>query len=147
MPAPLVLVEITAGIIGIAWIVSFSFELHYRVITGAAFLLLMVLRSRLVKSYERSGRAVRIQKAVAVSYMGRLPVLIRWLRIAFGVVVGLMLLFGFAPMPLRVAHGGIIACVLGLFVVCFLHFFAERRYVARGRAMDVYDPPQNITQR
>jgi hypothetical protein len=147
MPAPLVLIEIAAGIIGIAWVVSFSFEWHYRVIAGSAFLLLMVLHSWLVKSYERTGRAVRIPKAEGVSYVGRPPALVRRLRIAFGFVVALMLLFGFAPMPLRTAHDGIIACVLSLFVVGFLHFFAERRYVASGRAMEKYDLTQDITHR
>ena len=50
-----------------------------------------------------------------------------------------MLLFGLAPMPPELAHRGIIACVLSLFLLVGIRFFAVIYFVNTGRAKDEYD--------
>jgi hypothetical protein len=136
------LVEVAAAIVGVAWLALFSWGWLYRVLIALAFLALIVVQSKLNKSFERSGLAVRlprIPRVVAVSYPNGVPSLLRWLRVGFFVAVIVMLLFGFAPMPLELARIGIIACVLSLFLLGIVHFLAERHFVNTGHAKDEYD--------
>lgn len=141
-PEPLLLVEAGSVIVGVAWLILFSWGWPYRIATASAFVALGIVHSKLVRGYERTGEAVRIPRAVAVSYATGLPVVLRGTRIAFFVVVAVILFFGLAPVPLNVAHVGIIVCILSLFLVGFLHFVAERHYVATGRATEDYENPR-----
>jgi xanthosine utilization system XapX-like protein len=141
-PTALVLVHIAAAIVGVAWLALFSWGWLYRVLIALAFLELVVVQSNLNKSFERSGLAVRIPRiprVVAVSYPNGVPSLLRWLRVGFFVAVIIMLLFGFAPMPLELARIGIIGCVLGQFLLGIVHFLAERHFVNTGQAKEEYE--------
>ena len=136
-PTSLVLVEVAAGIVAIAWLALFSWGWLYRVLIPLTFLALGAVHSKLNKSFERSGRAVRIPRVVAVSYPNGVPSLLRWLRVGFFTAIVVMLLLGFAPIEL--AHIGIIACVLSLFLLGIVHYFAVRHFVNTGRAKHEYD--------
>jgi hypothetical protein len=59
------------------------------------------------------------------------------LRVGFFLIVAVMLLFNFAPVPTPTARFGITACVLALFAVGFLHVVLENHYVSTGRATEV----------
>ncbi len=132
------LLEIIAVFVGIAWLAFFAYGWWARSAVIGAFLILAVLRSRLISGYARDGSAVPIPRAVSVSYKTRLPLALRLLRTNFFVSVGVMLVFGLAPLLRKVAEIGIIVCVLSLFVGGFLHYFVERHFVNIGRAADVY---------
>lgn len=136
---PLVLVEVAAGIVGIAWLALFSRGWMYRVFIVSAFLVLGVVHSKLNQSFERRGLAQRIPRVIGVSYANGVPSLLCWLRVGFFAAVVVMLLFGFSPMPLELARIGIVACVLSLFLLGIVHFLAERHFVNTGHAKDEYD--------
>lgn len=138
-PSALVLVEVATAVVGIAWMALFSFGWAYRIFIVAAFLALAIVASKLTKTYERTGLAMRIPRVVAVSYPSGLPSLLWWLRMGFFAAVALMLLFGLAPLPPKMAQTGMIACVLGLFLVGIGHLIAERHFANTGRAIDEYD--------
>lgn len=137
-PLTLVALDATAVLVGVAWLAVFTFGWWARLVVIAAFLLVGVLRSRVIRNYESDGTAVPIPRAKGVSFGGKLPAALRVLRVSFFVSIALMLLFGFAPMQKRTAEIGIIACVLTLFAGGFLHALIERHYVNTGRAIDIF---------
>ena len=59
------------------------------------------------------------------------------LRYGYFVLAGLMILFGVAPFADRTARMGIIACVLGLFILAGVYIALEWRYVNAGRAKEI----------
>jgi hypothetical protein len=137
-PLRLVLLEIIAVFVGVAWLTFFAYGWWARSAVICAFLILAVLRSRLISGYVRDGSAVPIPRAVSVSYKARLPLALRLLRTSFFVSVAVMLVFGLAPLPRKIAEIGISVCVFSLFLGGFLHYFVERHFVNIGRAADVY---------
>lgn len=58
-------------------------------------------------------------------------------RSAFFVTVATMFVFGLAPVPEMIARRGIIGCVFALIAVAILNLSLERKYVERGRAVEV----------
>ena len=65
------------------------------------------------------------------------PVPLLALRVAFFVVVGLMLMFGVGPFRFEVAKTGIVICAFALIAVAFAYVLLERHYMKIGRATDV----------
>jgi hypothetical protein len=138
-PFRLVLFEIMWGISALVWMAFFYRGWLYQIAIVPVFVIFTLFYSRLVKSYERDGIAVPIPRAVGVSYEGGKPPMIRGLRIAFFALVGLIVVFGFAPLPADIWKFGIIGCVLALSAVGVSHFIAERHFVNTGRAHDRYE--------
>lgn len=58
-------------------------------------------------------------------------------RVAFFVVVGLILMFGIDPFRFEVAKNGITGCVFALVAVAVANVLLERRYIKIGRATEV----------
>jgi hypothetical protein len=56
------------------------------------------------------------------------------LRYGFFVVVGIMIVFGLAPLAERTAKLGIIGCVISIMAIGFLHVVLAHHYVRTGRA-------------
>ena len=140
-PAPLRVCGVAAIILALAFVFFFSMGWIYRVVISSMLLPVVVIGSKLVSSYERNGEAIRIPQVVAISYQKRAPAPIRWARAAFFVDLGLVLILGLAPIPARIAHYGIIGCMLSLFVIGGIHFIAEQHYVNTGVAKEKYDTP------
>lgn len=95
--------------------------------------------SRLVLRYEQTGRAVRLPRrpSLIVRYPSGLPRPMLVARSAFFVTVATMFVFGLAPVPEMIARRGIIGCVFALIAVAILNLSLERKYVERGRAVEV----------
>jgi|SRR5690349_7388675 hypothetical protein len=142
-PFALVLVDIAMGIICVCWVVFASHGWPYIFGILAVFLALAAIASKLTKSYERTGRAVRIPRVVAVGFTRGTPPPIRALRVAFFVLVAALLFFGLAPFPLTIAKRWSIGSIVGLFAVGGIHFFLERHYVTTDRAEKQYDSHSN----
>jgi hypothetical protein len=140
-PPLLVLVEIAGGIVCIFWVALGPRSWAYALAIAAVFFTLGLVRSRLLKIYERSGEAVRLPRAISVVFRNGIPTPIRALRSTFFVVVAALLLFGLAPVSMPVAKAGMISSIVSLFVVGILHFLLERHYVNTGRADEQYDRP------
>lgn len=142
-PFPLVLVDIAMGIVCVGWVVFASHGWPYVFGILAVFLALAAIASKLTKSYERTGLAVRIPRVVAVGFTKGTPPPIRALRVAFFVFVTTLLFFGLAPFSLTVAKTWMIGSIVGLFAVGGMHFFLERYYVKTDRAEEQYDSHSN----
>ena len=142
-PFPLVLIDIASGIVCVCWVVFASRGWPYIFGILAVFLMLAAIASKLTKSYERTGLAVRIPRVVAVGFTKGTPAPIRALRVAFFIFVAALLFLGLAPFPLTVTKRWMIGSIVGLFSVGGMHFFLERHYVNTGRAEEHYDSPSH----
>src|SRR5205085_10031916 len=92
----------------------------------------------------RSIVATRTSKATfSIEYPNGLPSALIAVRIAFFVIVAMMLVFGAVPMADSVAKTGIICCVLALFGIGFLYDALERHYVDSGHATEIKIPDVN----
>lgn len=104
----------------------------------AIFIAYTVARSLLLTRYERTGEAVPLNRlSVVVKYPHGFPKAMLAARLAFFVVVAVMLVFGIAPFPFDTAKRGVIGCVFGLIGVAVLNLFLEAHYVRAGRASEV----------
>ena len=135
------LTEIAAGVVAILWVALASRGWRYVLSIAGLFLLLAVVRGRLLRNYERTGEAVPIPRPTGVVFTSGTPTTIRVLRRAFFAVVTVLLFFGLAPLPNPIAKTGMIVSVVGMFAVGGFHFFLERHYVNTGRAEERYDGP------
>ena len=142
-PFPLVLIDIASGIVCVCWVVFASRGWPYIFGILAVFQMLAAIASKLTKSYERTGLAVRIQRVVAVGFTKGTPAPIGALRVAFFIFVAALLLFGLAPFPWTITKRWMIGSIIGLFIVGGMHFFLERHYVNTGRAEEHYDSPSH----
>ena len=93
-PFPLVLLDIASGIVCVCWVVFASRGWPYIFGILAVFLMLAAIASKLTKSYERTGLAVRIPRVVAVGFTKGTPAPIRALRVAFFIFVAALLFLG-----------------------------------------------------
>jgi hypothetical protein len=128
-------------VLGIFWIILGTMRWKYVLSLLAVFVVLAAIRSRLLRTYERTGDAVRIPYPTAVIYPNEKPAIIRILRHGFFVVVAVLLAFGLLPIPMSIAKRGMIGSVIMLFVLGALHFFFEQHYINTGQAEEHYDQP------
>lgn len=138
-PIFLMFIEIALAILLITSAVSFGFD-NWRSAapTVALFLAYIITYSLVIRRYERIGKAVRRRTInVMVMFPEGYPVPLLALRVAFFVVVGMMLIFGVGPFRFDVAKTGIMGCVFALIAVAFAYVLLERHYVKIGRATDV----------
>ena len=136
-PVFLTFIEIAFAILLIISAVSFGFD-NWRSAapTVALFLAYIITYSLVIRRYERTGKAVRRTTLnVMVMFPEGFPVPLLALRVAFFIVVGLMLMFGAYMHPC--IHKFLIGCSFGLIAVAFAYVLLERRYVKIGRATDV----------
>lgn len=96
------------------------------------------ISSRLNEKYEKTGEAVRLKLVGVVSFPNGAPAGISFLRVAFFVIVAVMLFFAAAHLSLAVAHAGIAASMVGLMVLGVVYVFAERHYVKTGRGIEKF---------
>jgi hypothetical protein len=138
-PFFLTFIEIAFSISFIISAVSFGFEnWHSAAPTLALFVAYVVTYSLVVRRYERTGQAVRRRTVnVMVRFPEGFPKPLLAARVAFFVVVGVMLLFGIGPFRFDVAKNGIIGCVLAVVGVAVANVLLERHYMKIGRATDV----------
>ncbi len=126
-------------ILAICWVGLASRGRRYALVMVAVFICVAIARSRFLTAYERSGDAVRLQRATAVVFRNGIPAPMRVLRYAFLVLVAVLLFFGLAPISLPLAKAGMIASILSILAVGFAHFWLERYYVNIGRPDEQYD--------
>ncbi len=137
-PVPVILIQIAFPITGIAWVFAglsrgWRVELSFVTVMSLIFL----GHAKLLRYYERNGRAVPIPiRRVVVKYPTGWPRPMFAARLAFFVVVGLMIYFGVAPIAEFNARRGITACVFALIIVAILNIGLERWYVRKGRAKE-----------
>jgi hypothetical protein len=74
---------------------------------------------------------------VMVRFPEGFPAPLLAVRVAFLVVVGLMLMFGLGPFRFEVGKNGIIGCVFALVAVAVANVLLERHYMKIGRATEV----------
>lgn len=137
-PFPLVLLDVPKVILVAVWV--FLVPGHWSRAIGVVTILLIIafISRKLHRRYERTGDAVRIPRPrVVVKFSKGLPGLMLTARIAFFVIVAIMVVFGVAPMAASTARIGIIACVLPLIGVAVLSLALEHHYVGTGRATEV----------
>jgi hypothetical protein len=101
----------------------------------AVAILAGVLNSKRVRTY--SGKTTMSRPTVAIRFSGQLPSVLVGLRVAFFVIVALMLVFGVGPIAPSMARAGIVFCVLALFALGLLYGVFENHYVNTGRATEV----------
>ncbi len=112
----------------------------WRSITPAIAILIAygITRSLLLTRYERTGDAVPIHRiSVVVKFPHGFPQPMLAARLAFFVVVALMLFFAIGHFPFDVMRYGIIGCVFGLIGVAVINLLLEAHYVKAGRAIRV----------
>jgi type IV secretory pathway VirB2 component (pilin) len=138
-PFFLTFIEIAFSISFIISAVSFGFEnWHSAAPTLALFVAYVVTYSLAVRRYERTGQAVRRRTVnVMVRFPEGFPAPLLAVRVAFLVVVGLMLMFGVGPFRFEVAKNGIIGCVFALVAVAVANVLLERHYMRIGHATEV----------
>lgn len=138
-PVPLILVEIAFAISFIASASTFGFrDWRGAAPTLAIVVAYLVAYSVLIRRYERLGRAVRRNNLnVVVRFPEGFPKPLLGTRIAFFVVVGVMLVFGIVPFPFEVVKKGIISCVFALIGVAVANVLLEWHYVKAGRAVNI----------
>ncbi len=131
-------------IIGLCWVFFAKTSWLVGGSIFAAFMALGIVYSRVLAAYERAGIAVRLpEKQEPSAHIGPTPCPIRAIHYAFFVLVAVMLVFGFAPLPLAAARQGIIASVVGLFVLTFLHFVFHLRYIPSGPTEPTAEPARS----
>jgi hypothetical protein len=144
-PIPIVLLDIAMVIVGVSWVAFASKSWIRAVPLIAVFLAIALVYSKLLRAYERTGEAVRIARPLTVvKFVNGIPGPILMLRYAFFVTVAIMIVFGVARVEDATAKVGIIGCVIGLFVIGFLHLAIEHHYVSTGRAKEV-DSSRRLT--
>jgi hypothetical protein len=138
-PFFLTFIEIAFVISFIISAASFGFEgWRSAAPTLALFVAYVVTHSLVVRHYERTGQAVRRRTVnVMVRFLKGFPKPLLAARVAFFVVVGLMLMFGVGHFRFEVAKNGIIGCVFGLVGVAVANVLLERHYVRVRRATEV----------
>lgn len=112
----------------------------WRSVTPAVAILVVyaVTRSLLLTRYERTGDAVPIHRiSVVVKFPYGFPKPMLAARLAFFVVVAVMLVFGIGPFPFDLARHGIILCVIALFGLAIFNVLLEAHYVRAGKATEV----------
>jgi len=107
---------------------------------AAVVLLVVFVNSKLVRGY--AGRMPTSRPTVAINFANGLPSAMVAVRIAFFVIVAVMVVFGVGPVANSTAKAGIITCVLALFVVAFANGALEQHYVKTGRANKVAVPAE-----
>jgi hypothetical protein len=147
-PLSIRLLEVALAIVGILWLFLASRSWINVSLIGSVFLALMVLYSRRLSFYEKTGEALPIpQRRTLVKFRSPVPASIVVLRCGFLVAVAAMIVFGFAPFSERIVRTGIVVCVLALFAIAFIHVALEQYYVNRGRAEEIEvrrsDTPQS----
>jgi hypothetical protein len=139
-PFPIFLLNVAMGITAVLWVIFASRSWVHAVAVFVLFLVIVFIDSRLHKTYERTGYAVRIARPnTVVRFVNGLPVPILALRYAFFVIVAVLLALGLAPVTFATAKVGIIGCILSLFAVAILHLLLEFHYINTGRAKNM-DP-------
>jgi hypothetical protein len=137
-PFPLVLLAVAMALLLLSWIVFVPGHWLRSVGTIAAFLVLVFIDTKLHTHYEQTGQAVRIPRPKVVArFPNGLPVPMLAARLAFFVNVGVMIVFGVAPIADSTARTGIIGCVFVLIGVALLNLALERHYVNIGVAEEV----------
>jgi len=100
----------------------------------AVAILALFLNSKLVRTY--MGRVARSRPTVAISFANGLPSAMVGVRIAFFVIVAVMVVLGIGPVADSTARVGIIACVFALFGIALLDGALEYYYIKIGRATE-----------
>jgi uncharacterized RDD family membrane protein YckC len=137
-PAPLIAIEVATPVSWFAWIAyapnllasTALLVLTYVVALAAC----LFVHAALLEHYEQTGQAVALPSRRTHTEYGSLPRPVLAVRIAFFVVVAVMLAFGLAPVREATARAGIIATVFALFVLGLLSVLLEAHYVNTGRA-------------
>ena len=138
-PLPLRLLDIAVLAVVLAWVFLVPGHWYRAIPVIAAFVAVAYVAEKFDRHYEKTGQAVRIPKPPqkVVKFPGKLPGAMLAARSSFFVVVAVMLVFGFAPMPKLTARHGIIGCVLALFVVAVVNLSLEAHYINTERAIEV----------
>jgi hypothetical protein len=137
-PLPLILLDIGMAVLALLWV--FLIPGHWPRAIGviAVFLVIAFISTKLDGYYERTGQAVRIPRSrVAVKFPQGLPLPMLAARLSFFVTVGIMVIFGVAPVADSTARNGIIACVFMLVAVAVLNLGLEHHYVNTGQAKEM----------
>ena len=138
-PPFLTVIEIAFAISFIVSAVALGFDNWRRAAPTIAILAAYgATYSLMIRRYERTGQAIprKTIKAI-VSFPEGVPKLLLGARVAFFVVVGLMLVFGIGPFPFDIARKGIIGCIFGLVGIAISNLLLEKHYVKVGRATEV----------
>jgi hypothetical protein len=107
---------------------------------SSVVVVVVVLNLRRVRSSMATGTS---QATFSIEYPNGLPSELIAVRIAFFVIVAMMLVFGAVPMADSVAKTGIICCVLALFGIGFLYGALEHHYLKTGHAAEIKFPDEN----
>ena len=139
-PIALLLAEVAFIIAFLVWGFLGGVTRGWRGYTTLIALLIAMdfLYSKLIRAYERNGRALSIKRPrVRVEYPSGLPGLMLAVRFSFFAAIAIMLFMGLGSVPESTAKIGIIVCVFALVAVAGLSIALERYYVSRGRAIEV----------
>jgi hypothetical protein len=137
-PFPLVLLYTANAVLVGLWVFLVPGHWPRAIAIISVFLVLAVIVTKLVRHYERTGQAVRISRpTVVVKFSQSLPAPMMAARLAFFVIVAVMIVLGVAPVADSTARTGIIACVFLLIGVVVANLSLERHYVNTGHAKEV----------
>jgi hypothetical protein len=107
----------------------------------AVLIFALFLNSRSVRAF--MGRAERSSPTLAIRFANGLPSAMVVVRVAFFVIVGVMVVLGVGPVADTTARVGIIACVLALLVTGLLYGVLESYYIKTERATMTEVPVQS----
>ncbi|PYY05833.1 MAG: hypothetical protein DMG69_25270 [Acidobacteria bacterium] len=111
---------------------SGGLDVGWRVAVPSSAVLILFFNSKFVRAYMR--RVVRSSPTVAINFANGLPSAMVGARIAFLVIVAVMVMLGVCPVAGSTARVGIGACAFALFGVGLLHSILENYYINTGRA-------------
>jgi hypothetical protein len=137
-PFPLVLLDIVMAVLVGLWVFLIPGHWPRAIAIVAAFLVIAFIGTKLHRHYERTGQAVQIPRPRVVAQFSQgLPIPVLTARLAFFVIVAIMVVFGVASIAGSTARIGIIVCVFALIGVAVLNLALERHYVNTGHAKEI----------
>lgn len=138
IPTPLKVLNLLAMLSFVGIALAMPRDWHLLVVMATWFVTFAFISSRLHRKYERTGEAVRLRRSIGVTFVDGIPGPICAIRVAFFVLVAVMLVFGMVRLSSEAAHRGIVASVFALIAVGVIYLFAERHYVKTGRAVETF---------
>jgi hypothetical protein len=138
-PVPLRLLDIALLAAGLLWVVLAARSWLVAIGIAALFVCLAFLQARLIKSYERAGLAIPIERPkVSLGFTGRLLPPLRVLRYVYFILVGILVFFGLAPVSQQVARAGVISAVISLFVAAGAYIVLSWYYSGRNDSRELH---------
>src|SRR5437764_6320390 len=132
-PYPIILADSAAGVLCLLWVFLAGRHWWLALLIIAAAVGVAFVDTRLHKKYERTGSSVPIVYPPnrQVSFPEGRPLALRVLRVGFVVLAAVLIALGLAPIPWSIARIAMVATVLSVVAVGFLHFFLEGAYAER----------------